>query len=105
MSKKMDHTETHEQFEELTEEQQREILEKYDPESNTRDLKGIMLKVVFFGLLAFSLFQLYTAIFGQFTAYLQRSIHLGFALSLIFLLFPAFKKGRNQKETKSLFMI
>ena len=100
MSKKMDHTETHEQFEELTEEQQREILEKYDPESNTRDLKGIMLKVVFFGLLAFSLFQLYTAIFGQFTAYLQRSIHLGFALSLIFLLFPAFKKGKKSKRNK-----
>lgn len=100
MSKKTDHTETHEQFQELTEEQQREILEKYDPESNTRDLKGIMLKVVFFGLLAFSLFQLYTAIFGQFTAYLQRSIHLGFALSLIFLLFPAVKKGKKSKRNK-----
>jgi TRAP-type uncharacterized transport system fused permease subunit len=59
-----------------------------------------MLKVVFFGLLAFSLFQLYTAIFGQYTAYLQRSIHLGFALSLIFLLFPAFKKGKKEKRNK-----
>ncbi|MBU0905354.1 MAG: hypothetical protein KKF57_09160, partial [Firmicutes bacterium] len=65
MSDKTKHPEKHEQFEQLTDEQQREILEKYDPESNTRDLKGIMLKVVFFGLLAFSLFQVYTAIFGQ----------------------------------------
>ncbi|MGB3261721.1 TRAP transporter permease [Paenisporosarcina sp.] len=100
MSKKPNQTELHNQYEELTEEEQRKILEKYDPESNTRDLKGIMLKVVFFGLLAFSLFQLYTAIFGQYTAYLQRSIHLGFALSLIFLLFPAFKKGKKEKRNK-----
>jgi len=94
------HNEQHEQFEQLTEEEQQEILQKYDPESNTRDLKGIMLKVVFFGLLAFSLFQLYTAVFGQYTAYLQRSIHLGFALSLIFLLFPAIKKGNKIKRNK-----
>ncbi|WP_033541616.1 TRAP transporter permease [Planococcus sp. CAU13] len=82
----------------ISEEKQKEILQKYDPESNTRDLAGIMKYVVFFGLLAFSLFQLYTAVFGQYTAYIQRSIHLGFALSLIFLLFPAFrKKGIKHK--------
>lgn len=73
-------------------EQQDAILRKYDSESNTRDLSGTMKHVVFYGLLAFSLFQLYTAIFGQYTAYIQRSIHLGFALSLIFLLFPARKR-------------
>ena len=100
MKDSKNHNEQHEQFEQLTEEEQQEILQKYDPESNTRDLKGIMLKVVFFGLLAFSLFQLYTAVFGQYTAYLQRSIHLGFALSLIFLLFPAIKKGNKIKRNK-----
>lgn len=82
----------------ISEEQQREILQKYDPESNTRDLAGTVKHIVFFGLLAFSLFQLYTAVFGQYTAYIQRSIHLGFALSLIFLLFPARKrKGERHK--------
>lgn len=84
----------------ISEEKQKEILQKYDPESNTRDLAGIMKYVVFFGLLAFSLFQLYTAIFGQYTAYIQRSVHLGFALSLIFLLFPAFRK-KGIKHTVS----
>lgn len=78
-----------ESTEQLSEEQQKAILSKYDPESNTRNHQGVMRKVVYFGLLAFTLFQLYTAINGQFTAYIQRSIHLGFALSLIFLLFPA----------------
>jgi TRAP transporter 4TM/12TM fusion protein len=75
----------------LTEQQQQELLEKYDPEARTRKLKGILAKIVFFGLLSFSLFQLYTAISGVYTAQIQRSIHLGFALALIFLLFPATK--------------
>lgn len=82
----------------ISEEKQKEILQKYDPESNTRDLSGMIKHVVFFGLLAFSLFQLYTAIFGQYTAYIQRSVHLGFALSLIFILFPMRRrKGARHK--------
>lgn len=84
----------------VSEEKQKEILQKYDPESNTRDLMGFVKYIVFFGLLAFSLFQLYTAIFGQYTAYIQRSVHLGFALSLIFLLFPAFKRKGNKHKVK-----
>jgi TRAP transporter 4TM/12TM fusion protein len=82
----------------LSQEQQQELLEKFDPEAATRKLKGIMGWIVFIGLLAFSIFQLYTAIFGVYTAQIQRSIHLGFALALIFLLFPMRKKNlRNVK--------
>jgi TRAP transporter 4TM/12TM fusion protein len=81
-------------FEALTETEQQQLLEKYDPEAMTRKLTGFFGKLVFFGLLAFSLFQLYTAIFGVLTAQLQRSIHLGFALALIFLLFPANRKKK-----------
>ncbi|MDQ0230676.1 TRAP transporter permease [Metabacillus malikii] len=80
----------------LTEQQQQELLEKYDPEAGTRKLTGMIGKIVFIGLLAFSLFQLYTAIFGVFTAQIQRTVHLGFALSLIFLLFPANRKKRKK---------
>lgn len=82
---------------ELTEDQQKELLEKYDTESNTRNLTGIAAKMVFVILLAFSLFQLYTGAFGQYTAYIQRTVHLGFALALIFMLFPARKKGNKNK--------
>ena len=85
-------------IETLTEEQQLEILQKYDPESNTRNVKGIFKILVFAGLLSFSLFQLYTSIGTPFTAYIQRSIHLGFALALIFLLFPAIKKPGVKKD-------
>jgi TRAP transporter 4TM/12TM fusion protein len=79
----------------LSKEQQQELLEKYDPEAGTRKLTGIFGWIVFLGLLSFSLFQLYTGVFGVFTAQIQRSIHLGFALALIFLLFPARKKNRG----------
>ncbi|MCM3618169.1 TRAP transporter permease [Sutcliffiella horikoshii] len=82
---------------ELTAEEQAKLLEKYDPDSQTRHLSGYAAKVVFFMLIAFSLFQLYTGIFGQLTAYLQRTVHLGFALTLIFLLFPARKGGNKTK--------
>ncbi|MDF2039340.1 TRAP transporter permease [Cytobacillus oceanisediminis] len=83
----------------LSLEEQQKLLEKYDPEAGTRKLGGVLGWIVFFGLLAFSLFHLYTGVFGMLTAQLQRSIHLGFALALIFLLFPARKKdrGRNHK--------
>jgi TRAP transporter 4TM/12TM fusion protein len=87
-----------EEFKMLSEEEQLEILQKYDPESNTRNVSGIFKKIVFFGLLAFSIFQLYTAIGTPYTAYIQRSIHLGFALSLIFILFPARKKIKGQRN-------
>ena len=92
MTKETKQHEETEEFKMLTEEEQLEILQKYDPESNTRNVTGIFKKIVFFGLLAFSIFQLYTAIGTPFTAYVQRSIHLGFALALIFILFPARKK-------------
>ncbi|UYZ23269.1 TRAP transporter permease [Mesobacillus jeotgali] len=82
----------------VSQEKQQELLEKYDPEAATRKLAGKMGWIVFFGLLAFSVFQLYTSIFGILTAQLQRSIHLGFALALIFLLFPARKKNLKVKK-------
>lgn len=82
----------------LSLEEQQKILEKYDPEAGTRKLKGILGWIVFIGLLAFSLFHLYTGVFGMLTAQLQRSVHLGFALALIFLLFPARKKDKGKKH-------
>ncbi|KXH79809.1 TRAP transporter permease [Sporosarcina sp. HYO08] len=95
---KMDAQIHDEEFRMLSEEEQLEILQKYDPESNTRNVSGIFKKIVFFGLLAFSIFQLYTSIGTQFTAYIQRSIHLGFALALIFLLFPASRRIKKRRD-------
>ncbi|MEK5078988.1 TRAP transporter permease [Solibacillus sp. FSL W7-1436] len=78
--------------ESLTLEQQQELLEKYDLESNQRNPQNFMKHIIYFGLLAFTIFQVYTAIFGQFPAQIQRTVHLGFALTFVFLLFPASRK-------------
>lgn len=90
-------TEQNKEFETLSVEEQQKLLEKYDTESNVRNVQGIANKVIYFGLLAFSLFQVYTIIFGQFTAWIQRTIHLGFGLTFIFLLYPALKGLRKDK--------
>jgi TRAP transporter 4TM/12TM fusion protein len=85
-------------FETLSPEKQQQLLEKYDPESATRKLSGAAKWIAFFGLLAFSIFQLLSAITQMFPRQILLSIHLGFALSLIFLLFPARKRsGKKHK--------
>ena len=65
-----------------------EVLKKYDRESDTMNYTGIMAKVVSAIAITFSIFQLYTAIFGVLDAHLQRAVHLGFALALSYLLYP-----------------
>src|SRR5699024_4413227 len=72
---------------ELSDEEKAELMKKYDSESNTRNMKGIAGAIVFILLLSFSIFQLYTGAFGQFIAYIQRTVHLGSALTLIFYYF------------------
>lgn len=89
MTDKKAQTNVEEQHETLTAEQQQALLEKYDIESNQRNPQNAMKYIIYFGLLAFTLFQMYTAIFGQFPAQIQRTVHLGFALTFIFILFPA----------------
>ncbi|MDR2123800.1 MAG: TRAP transporter permease [Desulfovibrio sp.] len=65
------------------------ILEQLDQESAQRRLRGPTAKAVFCIALAWSLFQLYTAFFGTFPSTLQRAPHVGAAMTLIFLLYPA----------------
>lgn len=88
MSKNKIETTEPQQIEALSLEQQQELLEKFDIESNQRNPQNFMKYVIYVGLLAFSIFQLYTAIYGQFPAQIQRTVHLGFALTFVFLLFP-----------------
>ena len=64
------------------------VLRKYDTESNTRNLSGLMALIVSAIAITFSLFQLYTSVFGVLDAHLQRAIHLSFGMALIFLMYP-----------------
>ena len=69
--------------------------------SPTRNLTGIHLKIVAAIAIIWSLFQLWYASpfpfmfdFGMFKGLPARAIHLGFALTLTFLIFP-FSKGKK----------
>lgn len=72
------------------------VLEKYDKESAYRNKlpKGLstMISAI---LITFSLFQLFTAVFAVVPTQMLRSIHLSFAVMLVFLLYPMKKGGRK----------
>ena len=72
------------------------VLKKYDRESNTMQYTTFMAKVVSALAIAFSVFQLYTAIFGVLDAQLQRAVHLGFGLALSYLLYPTLDSWSRQ---------
>ena len=60
--------------------------------SEGKRIKAILITVV--GV-AMSIFHIYTAQFGVFSALVQRPVHLAFAFVLIFLLHPSKKEGRE----------
>lgn len=59
-----------------------------------RKLHGAALKIIIALALAFSVFQLIVAAFHPLSSLVIRSLHVGFLVSLTFLIYPAFKKGR-----------
>ncbi len=73
-----------------------EILAKYDRESATRHLAGWLTWAVRIIAIAFAVFQLYTAIRGERPPQIQRVAHLGFVLTLTYLLYPPTTKGRDK---------
>ena len=66
-----------------------EVLKKYDSDADTMQYTGLMAKFVSALAITFSIFQLYTATFGVLDAQLQRAVHLGFGLALVYLLYPS----------------
>lgn len=74
-----------EQIRELSAE---EVLQKFDKESNKREMSGLWGYIINGICILFAAFQLYTATFGILDAHLQRAIHLTFGFLLIFLLYP-----------------
>ena len=88
--------------EKLEEEENEELLKEFDKATNYRKYRGVMATIITVITVAMSLFHLYTAGFGILLALKQRAIHLGFALVLIFLLYP-FKK--RVKESKPLLIL
>jgi TRAP transporter 4TM/12TM fusion protein len=74
-----------------------DLLRKYDKESDYRIMAGYGAKLISAIAITFSLFQLYTAVFGVLDAMIQRSIHVSFGFCLIFLLYPSRKSWSRHK--------
>ncbi|MRG86372.1 TRAP transporter permease [Salinibacillus xinjiangensis] len=85
---------TEENGEQLSEQ---ELLEKYDRESTYRKNIGKWTWVVSFIAIYLTLFHLYTGYFGTMQSQIQGAVHVGTALGLIFLLYPA-KKGLHKNK-------
>lgn len=81
------------QKEKNTQQVAEEVLKQLEKESNTMEHVGIVGKIVTALAISFSVFQLYTATFGVLDAQLQRAVHLGFGLCLIYLFYPTFPKS------------
>ncbi|WP_421101466.1 TRAP transporter permease [Sporosarcina psychrophila] len=72
-----------------------EILEKYDKENQFRTQIGKWAWAVTFLGVALTVFHLYTGYFGTLPSQKQGAVHLGTALGIIYLLYPAKKEWRN----------
>ncbi len=74
-----------------------DVLKQYEKESDTMQYTGVMAKIISAIAITFSIFQLYTAIYGILDAQLQRAVHLGFGLALVYLLYPTRKSWSRTK--------
>ncbi|MFZ5648006.1 MAG: TRAP transporter permease [Bacillota bacterium] len=79
----------------MDEQKQADLMAKYDREFSFRRLRGYIALVVSIIAILWALFQLYTAAMGVFPPTLQRAPHLGFALVLVFLLYPLRRGDRR----------
>ncbi|MBQ3059696.1 MAG: TRAP transporter permease [Desulfovibrio sp.] len=70
-----------------------EIVAKYDKESSYRTFGGWLETLIKIICIAFSAFHLFTAATGAYPPQIQRAVHLGFVLVLIYLLYPARATG------------
>ena len=73
---------------EMTPDEIEALVREYDSESNFRDLKGLIARLVTIACVALSVFHVYTAGFGLLNEVTHRTIHLTFVMGLVFLVFP-----------------
>ena len=64
-----------------------------------RNLKRPMAVIASAIAVMFTLFQLYTGVFGAFPDLIQRSIHIGFAMVLAFCLYPAMNRSPKDRSS------
>jgi len=79
-----------------SDDEQRRLEEKFDPEVRFRTLGPAVAIIVSMLLFALSLFHYYTAGFGLLREVTHRGIHMAFVLALIFLVFSASRGSRDK---------
>jgi TRAP transporter 4TM/12TM fusion protein len=79
------------------------LLRQLEAESNIRDAKGITSWIITVLAASMSLFHLYMAGIGRMPSNQVRMIHLGFVMSLIFLLYPWRRKNDGTAATINVF--
>lgn len=83
----------------ISDEEQREIIKKYDSESRFRNLNiPWMIRMVTFLAVGLALFHLITSFTGPLITLKHRALHTGVILALVFILYPSRKKSPSTKS-------
>ena len=85
-----------EAFAPVDENEVKKVMEKYDRDSNTRSFTDIRRWIIGAICVIFSLVQLYAAFSGRIPNTQLRPLHLGFVMTLAYLLYPASKKMKRK---------
>lgn len=82
----------------LNQQELQRVMEKYDRDATTRTFTGVRKTVLTVLCLAFSVMQLYAAFTGRIPNTQFRPLHLGFVMTLAYILYPV-RKGRAAKNS------
>ena len=85
-----------EAFAPVDENEVKKVMEKYDRDSNTRSFTDVRRWIIGAICVIFSLVQLYAAFSGRIPNTQLRPLHLGFVMTLAYLLYPASKKMKRK---------
>ncbi len=86
--------------EELTEEEKKQLVGKYDSESRFRNLNiPWMVRMVTLLAVGLALFHLVTSFTGPLVTLKHRALHTGVILALVFLLYPSRKRAPQRRAT------
>lgn len=82
----------------LANEEVHEEASDFEEHGHQRQLLGWGARLVVFGALAFSAYQISVAAFHPFSSLIIRALHVSFLMFLIFMLYPATKGGRKEQS-------
>jgi len=86
----------------VTEEQAKRLMEDEEEKAKVRQFRGPGVLLITIIAVSMSIYQIYTGILRPFAALELRSIHLAFAMILVFLLYPPTKGLRKSRKMLSL---